>query len=354
MADSTESYSFISDSDLHSTIYTPTETDRLTDDFEILSISPDEPNPRWDLASTCSTSVLTSAYEHEYAYGRRYHGYKSGRYPMPNDTQEQQREDTIHAMMMELTNGRLFMADVGDHPQKIIDLGTGTGTWVVDVADKFPSASVIGTDLSPIQPTWLPMNVRMYVEDCEEPDWLHGSYFDLIHFRGIANALRDLPGVLAKVLPHVRHDGWVEFQEIMPSIRCDDDSMADDDPLHQLTELFIHGMRQFGFQTMSPADLEQALIAAGFRDVQCIVRKVPISTWPHDKQLRTVGLLMKESLLDSLDALAAKPLVALNISLEARRALVARATESLNNNGAHRYVECCFCFGRKDEMQPRE
>jgi hypothetical protein len=103
MADSTESYSFISDSDLHSTIYTPTETDRLTDDFEILSISPDEPNPRWDLASTCSTSVLTSAYEHEYAYGRRYHGYKSGRYPMPNDTQEQQREDTIHAMMMELT-----------------------------------------------------------------------------------------------------------------------------------------------------------------------------------------------------------------------------------------------------------
>ena len=65
----------------------------------------------------------------------------------------------------------------------------------------YPSASVIGTDLSPIQPTWLPINVRMYVEDCEEPEWLHGSYFDLVHFRRMANMLRDVNGMLAKVYP---------------------------------------------------------------------------------------------------------------------------------------------------------
>lgn len=35
----------------------------------------------------------------------------------------------------------------------MLDLGTGTGIWAIDFADEYPSANVIGTDLSPIQPT---------------------------------------------------------------------------------------------------------------------------------------------------------------------------------------------------------
>lgn len=37
-----------------------------------------------------------------------------------------------HAMMLELTDGKLFYAPIGDSPQKILDLGTGTGIWAVD------------------------------------------------------------------------------------------------------------------------------------------------------------------------------------------------------------------------------
>jgi hypothetical protein len=66
------------------------------------------------------------------------------------------------------------------------------------VADQYPCANVIGTDLSPIQPSWLPVNVSMFVDDCEDDDWLHGSGFDLIHFRGVADVLRDMDSVLAK------------------------------------------------------------------------------------------------------------------------------------------------------------
>lgn len=35
------------------------------------------------------------------------------------------------------------------------------------VGDMFPSASVLGTDLSPIQSVWVPMNVRFLVDDAE-------------------------------------------------------------------------------------------------------------------------------------------------------------------------------------------
>lgn len=79
-----------------------------------------------------SISLRTSIYEHSYSNGRRYHRYRHGRYPIPNDEAEQSREDMLHAMMLEATDGRLFYAPLADNPQRIIDLGTGTGTWAME------------------------------------------------------------------------------------------------------------------------------------------------------------------------------------------------------------------------------
>jgi hypothetical protein len=74
-----------------------------------------------------TTSVSSSVYAHTYERGRRYQSFKNGRYPIPNDDVEQNREDMKHAMLMELTDGKLFYAPVGEYPQKILDIGTGTG-----------------------------------------------------------------------------------------------------------------------------------------------------------------------------------------------------------------------------------
>lgn len=79
-----------------------------------------------------STSVGSSIFDHSYVNGRRYHRYRHGRYPIPNDEAEQNREDMLHTMMMEATDGKLFYAPIGDYPQKIIDLGTGTGLWAIE------------------------------------------------------------------------------------------------------------------------------------------------------------------------------------------------------------------------------
>jgi hypothetical protein len=81
-----------------------------------------------DGASAASTSINSSIYAHTYENGRRYHSYKNGRYPIPNDDQEQNREDMKHVMMLEMTDGKLYYAPIGEHPQKVLDVGTGTGT----------------------------------------------------------------------------------------------------------------------------------------------------------------------------------------------------------------------------------
>lgn len=79
-----------------------------------------------------STSISSSILQHSYENGRRYHRYRHGRYPLPNDEAEQNREDMLHAMMLEATDGRYFYAPLGDNPQKIADLGTGTGIWAIE------------------------------------------------------------------------------------------------------------------------------------------------------------------------------------------------------------------------------
>ena len=64
---------------------------------------------------------------------RRYQAILKGRYCLPNDNDEQVREWIKHKMFLDYLNeGNLFRSPIGDHPQKIVDLGTGVGYWASD------------------------------------------------------------------------------------------------------------------------------------------------------------------------------------------------------------------------------
>lgn len=158
--------------------------------------------------SAASTSAESSVRDYLYENGRRYHAFRDGHYNFPNDDVEQEREDMKHAMMKLLCSRRLHFAPIGDNPQQILDIGTGTGIWSIEsefdsaiwtfyanlystVGDQFPSAQVLGVDLSPIQPDWLPPNVKFLVDDVESP-WLHPrNHFDYIHSRHTVMAIKD-------------------------------------------------------------------------------------------------------------------------------------------------------------------
>jgi ubiquinone/menaquinone biosynthesis C-methylase UbiE len=64
----------------------------------------------------------------------------------------------------------------------VIDIGTGTGKWAIEFADLHPSAEVIGTDLSPIQPNLTPLNCQFIVDNAEH-DWVYDKQLDYIHSR---------------------------------------------------------------------------------------------------------------------------------------------------------------------------
>lgn len=68
----------------------------------------------------------------------------------------------------------------------------------MEVADRHPSAEVLGVDLSPIQPAWVPSNIKFIVDDLED-DWVYGSGWDYVHFRGMAVILRNLQKTVDQV-----------------------------------------------------------------------------------------------------------------------------------------------------------
>lgn len=301
----------------------------------------------WDASSVGSRSITASIFAHEYDEdGRRYHRYRHGRYPMPNDQTEQGRENIKHVLMLELLNGRLFLAPLGRNPQKIIDIGTGTGAWAIDIADRYPGASVVGIDLSPIQPEWTPGNVKFFVDDAED-DWVNGRDFDFVHFRSVAPILRKLDKVLVDAHENMRSGGWIEFQELHGQIHSDDGTMTSDDKLKTFYELVVQAFQSLGLDFHKARDLGPHLEAAGFRNVQCQIMKIPIGTWPKDNTQRLIGYYSKLAVKWAATAFTGKPFEAMGISKSQSDAWCKTVWEDLEDDSKHRYYNMFFWYAQK-------
>jgi ubiquinone/menaquinone biosynthesis C-methylase UbiE len=59
-------------------------------------------------------------------------------YTFPNDEKEQDHMDILGHMFTLILSGKLFLAPIGENPQRILDLGTGTGLWAVDMGQSIP------------------------------------------------------------------------------------------------------------------------------------------------------------------------------------------------------------------------
>ena len=113
----------------------------------------------------------------------RYHGVEGNEYPLPNDTEEHTRLDNLQYMFRNLL-GRNVVAPIGSRPTRILDVGAGSGRWVVEVAEEFPSATVTGLDLSPIDPPGnAPKNCEFMVDDLTDGLKFDDGSLDLVHSR---------------------------------------------------------------------------------------------------------------------------------------------------------------------------
>jgi SAM-dependent methyltransferase len=248
----------------------------------ILQLDPDTATPSdsdadsaFDANSSASTSLASSILNYEYSNGRRYHGYRSGAYLLPNDETEQDRLDLLHHIFLLALDGKLYDAPITPPPQRVLDIGTGTGIWSIDFGDENPGCEVVGTDLSPIQPTWVPPNVKFYVDDAED-EWIYGASerFDLVHIRGMGGSIKDWDRLISQSYTHLNPGGWLEYQEPEAWIQSDDDTMERARSLMQWQTVCNEAAATFGKPLRVGHTIKERMEKAGFVDVHERIIKV--------------------------------------------------------------------------------
>ncbi|KAH7058598.1 S-adenosyl-L-methionine-dependent methyltransferase [Macrophomina phaseolina] len=249
-----------------------------------------------------TTSIASSVEAYPWIHGRRFHAYKEGKYQFPNDDREQDRLDMVHALHSLIKDDKLFLAPL-THPKRILDIGTGTGLWAIQAGDEFPDAElIIGNDLSPIQPRWVPPNVSFEVDDVESEWPEHRPPFDLVHARYMAGSIQDWPALLRNCYKALAPGGWLECSDWDLLPYATDGSMPADDAVLRLHELLIEATDKLGRTARPGPRLEEWVKGAGFVNVRHERRVVPFGMWAKDEKLKKAGAINQVQFMEGVEA----------------------------------------------------
>ncbi|MCJ1256665.1 hypothetical protein MMC24_004489 [Lignoscripta atroalba] len=208
-----------------------------------------------------------------------------------------------------MLKGKLFLAPIKD-PKRILDIGTGTGIWAMEM----------GNDLSPIQPRWVPPNVRFEVDDVEA-DWTFTA-----------------PG------------GYAEFIDLDLEWRSPDNSIKEDSACKKANDEFLAATREAGIEPAPGPKLEGWLKDAGFLDVQHEKFPLPFGTWPADKHLKEIGAWNYLQLMEGVESfLYALFTRRLGYTKEEVELLCTRIKKEMKDPKLHAMVYMHVVYGKKAE-----
>ncbi|KAK2729013.1 methyltransferase domain-containing protein [Colletotrichum kahawae] len=239
-------------------------------------------------------------------YGRRYHAYREGCRLSSSPSGEIKRLDLMHTLISKTIGWMWFLAPVDyNKTHRILDVGTGTGTWLIVIGMKLRKAQVIGNDLSPIQPEWVPQNCKFEIDDVESA-WYMDAPFDFIHVRYMACSLRDWPTFVGRVYEHERSLRMRRWHVDRRAYACDDGTLTEEHALMRWDRLFMQACDMLGREHSPGPKLEGWIRQAPFTNVVCHHFKIPLGPWPKDPHMKDLGWCNLIQTLEGLDAFTLK------------------------------------------------
>ncbi|KIV94201.1 hypothetical protein PV10_01989 [Exophiala mesophila] len=302
-----------------------------------------------DSSLSSTASLRSSIYEFDQENGRTYQ--RGSEYVMPNDEEEQRRMDIHYHSLRFAIRDRLYYAPI-ENPTSVIDVGTGTGIWAMDMADNYPAAQVLGIDLSPIQPTWVAPNLEFQIFDLEQT-WDMPQRFDLVHSREMNGfSIKSWPKYFEQAFLSLKPGGWVECQEFDLDIKSDDNTIPEDSNLIKWQNLWEEGIQKAGLTGRCyPEKMVEQLKEAGFINTRILPFKMPTGPWAKDPMLRQSGLCVLAGMLDGMTGLSMRVFTQLlGWSVEEMEILLAKAKVELKNKRIHSYFPIYIVYGQKPPL----
>ncbi|KAI9841507.1 MAG: hypothetical protein M1837_000668 [Sclerophora amabilis] len=288
----------------NATITLPDEDDvPVEDEFDSVRRSTETESglsDRYSALGASTKSLVGSLLDYPMENGRRYCGSGPNSYFMPNDDMEQTRLNIVHQMHLYILEGKLTTVPLPEKPERILDVGTGTGEWAIGMAEKYPEAEVVGTDLSATQPDAVPSNVFFEIDDAED-EWTFSSLFDFVHIRNMSGAFSDWSAVYSQTFRHLKPGGYIEvidFDHLQTPKRAPDSFMT----------IFSGAIRQAFEEWDRPwsvGHLKRSLFeAAGFTEIKSTVIEIPLGMWAADPSQKLIGKMWIISYLEGLEAIS--------------------------------------------------
>ncbi|KAI0189097.1 methyltransferase domain-containing protein [Xylaria flabelliformis] len=350
-----------------SVTHSDTPSSRSFGDFSTgLSVDDDDNDGDVDSAvfdvdqAQSSTSVTSSVYNFVQEHGRTYHRYKEGKYWMPNDEvsilpEHDIGQPDIHritertgtfryetppvsrliGLICGIFGNRLALAPIQE-PARVLDFGTGTGTWAIEFAIQHPISDVLGTDLSPIQPEYVPPNCRFEIDDIED-EWMFSSKFDYVHGRHMVGSITDFPKLFASIYANLNPGGWVELQDYYVKLQSIDGTL-DGTVLQRWNHMLNHALTFTGRSGLNTVKYRRWMRDAGFEDVREEVFAVPGNPWAKGEEQKQLGALQMENILEGLYGISISLFTKfLGMSPQAVETLLVDVRKDLMNRNIHFY-----------------
>ncbi|CCE28047.1 uncharacterized protein CPUR_01521 [Claviceps purpurea 20.1] len=301
-----------------------------------------------------TASITSSILEYRRLHGRTYHSDKfTANYFIPNDDQQLESLNLCHHYLTILFDDQLFLAPLEkDKLHRVLDVGTGTGIWAIEFADQFPNASVIGTDLSPCQPQWVPPNVRFEIDDAALEWTWNDNFFDFTHIRYILGGIQDWTGLFKQAYRCCAPGGWVQSVELDVEFRSDDGTTDMEPVLASFGELFREAGKILSRPFFVQEIQQQAFDEAGFVEKRVSRHKIPVGPWAgaKDPKLAEVGRFARAAADNDLQgytqmlwqSVLQRPADAYHVWLASMR-------KAIHNPRVHSYVIADVVYGKKPE-----
>jgi len=218
----------------------------------------------------------------------------------------------------------------------------------MDMAEEYPSASVTGVDLSPIQPEFVPVNCTFEIDDVTEAWTYPGNHFDFIHIREMFGSIRDWDSFFREVYRSTKPGGWVEVVEHSVEAKSDDGTLPPGHFYEQWTMVSAELAAKSGKSWDIWKEARDRMLDAGFVDVVEMPFKWPMNGWPNDPKLKGIGRFNQYRFDVGAEGFALRLLTKVaGWSYERSQLFVMEMRKNLRDYSCHAYLPGNVVYGRR-------
>ena len=264
---------------------------------------------------------------------------------MPNDEAEQTRLAIAHQAYLPALDDQLTIGLIPRSAKRILDVGTGTGDWAIAIAERFPKAEIIATDITnAFQPPSAPPNVFFELDDAQG-EWAYSEPFDFIHMRNLSGAFSNWAAIYAGVSKNLKRGGsfeiadrgMIHFKEEIPNSN---------------TSIFNGAIQSAADKSGRPLNLDHLKKSlfddAGLSVTKTRIFEFPLGTYDPNPRGKLTGKLAMIAALEGLEAMSLRLLTKhMGWKQEDVRELCGEVQKEVMRPDARAFIHIHFVMARK-------